>query len=414
MELIKDLIFCRYDTFSDRVKLLKPALFSLALSLAIILFFRYQLDVSLNLYAISITFLSAVVTCLLAQFLSYNVVLFIPSFSLFLISLYSLNSNPQDNFWVHLQVLSMIVINFIGSTRCNFINFLLLAMTSLIAKLWGYEIWEVLAQQSILFFIFPLTLYNSFYKSTLHISHINDIKKLHQVELELVEKEKSAEIALTTSIVAHEINNSLAILKLAIQRMAKELSNSEKSTSGMALKAVDKIQDIVSLIKKKSFTSKERKDFNLSDLIKDEFRLLELKLKGGKIKLSYEKIENDVFVYGNEMDLSQVISNLITNAVDAFDSYERSEEKIIEIALKSEDNRAYLTVKDNAGGVPAKLRDNIFEKGFTTKERGKGTGLGLYYVRQVLLQTNADISLNVDGHWSEFKIVFRPFFIQES
>ena len=67
-----------------------------------------------------------------------------------------------------------------------------------------------------------------------------------------------------------------------------------------------------------------------------------------------------------------MILNLINNSKDAFSNIKNRDKKI-EILLKNN----IIIIKDNAGGVPKDIIDKIFDPYFTTKEQGKGTGLGL-------------------------------------
>ena len=95
-------------------------------------------------------------------------------------------------------------------------------------------------------------------------------------------------------------------------------------------------------------------------------------------RTSQENIKIDVFIndiqnfktYENE--LVQVIINLLKNSMDAFDENSIEDPKI---EVKIENN--YISIKDNAGGIPKDIIDKIFDPYFSTKSKN-GTGLGLY------------------------------------
>lgn len=79
--------------------------------------------------------------------------------------------------------------------------------------------------------------------------------------------------------------------------------------------------------------------------------------------------------------LEQIILNLLTNSRDAFNDHPDREEK--KITLFGDEN-GFIIFEDNAGGIPETIQDKVFNPYFTTKEQGKGTGLGLYLSRKIM------------------------------
>jgi signal transduction histidine kinase len=125
--------------------------------------------------------------------------------------------------------------------------------------------------------------------------------------------------------------------------------------------------------------------------------------------ISVNFIGEDFIYYGLQSEYQQVILNLINNAKDAL------EENNMEngtINIKLENNT--ITIQDNAGGIPKDIITRIFEPYFTTKEQGKGTGMGLY-MSKMIIEENMGCKLNVtngkDG--AEFCIDFNKIPIQQ-
>ena len=405
-ELIYDILFCRKDTFTDRVKLLRPAMLAVNFTLFIYFFVNLEQSYVTNyifavlLISINLSFLASYI---LSTKIQHNATLFIPSVVLFILSIYLL-LNGGGPTWLYLQLLSLIIINFIGSTRCNVINIIFLLSTSIFAQALGGVDQNILVMQLPIFMLFPLVLYNSFYKTKLTIDHISDISKIHEKELQIIEKEALAEIAYNTSIVAHEINNALAVLNANIHLLQKKLPQEESSFNKLSYSS-DRIKNIVQLIKNKSYISTEQKYFDLTSLFVDDLNLMKFTLNKFNITLLTGEIENDIYIYGNLTECSQVLSNLINNAKDAHLSNE-NEQKYIKVKLSSDEQNVILTVEDNAGGIPKTIIDKIFNKSFTTKRRGEGTGLGLYYVKQVVENMKGEISVDVN----DFKTIFSVSF----
>ena len=90
-------------------------------------------------------------------------------------------------------------------------------------------------------------------------------------------------------------------------------------------------------------------------------------------------------------ELSQVILNLIQNSKDAIIINKISNSKI---SIIIENNQ--IIVKDNANGINSEILDNIFEPYFTTKEKHKGTGLGLY-MSKMILERNMNAKIRVEN-----------------
>ncbi len=135
---------------------------------------------------------------------------------------------------------------------------------------------------------------------------------------------------------------------------------------------------------------KARKEFNLKNCYKKASNLVESKYKS----LSIEVINNlvDINIYSLENELIQVLINLLNNAKDALAEKDR-QRKLIFTDIYIENKNAILTIKDNGGGVPENIIDNIFEPYFTTKELN-GTGIGLNMSKEIIVgHLNGEISV---------------------
>ena len=96
---------------------------------------------------------------------------------------------------------------------------------------------------------------------------------------------------------------------------------------------------------------------------------------------------------GSPGQISQVFVNLITNACDAVRTAPDGRRGMVRISLAVESGDVVVHVDDNGPGVPATLRDRIFERYFTTKEVGKGTGRGLDICRSIVERHGGHIRL---------------------
>ncbi len=121
--------------------------------------------------------------------------------------------------------------------------------------------------------------------------------------------------------------------------------------------------------------------FNLGELIEQTLRFLEdvIRLNNIEIILS---VDNMIFLEGYANQFLQVIFSVLQNGVDAI--VENNVKGVIEITAYKEDGNAFLKIKDNGGGIPEAIKQKIFSAYFTTKQKEKGTGLGLYMSKTVI------------------------------
>ena len=92
-------------------------------------------------------------------------------------------------------------------------------------------------------------------------------------------------------------------------------------------------------------------------------------------------------------EFSQVVLNLLSNAKDAVLASKQGQPHIL-IRAQGLGDRIQISVEDNGGGIDPDILDKIFEPYFTTKEEGKGTGIGLY-MSKMIVENNMNGRLRV-------------------
>ncbi len=246
-----------------------------------------------------------------------------------------------------------------------------------------------------------------------------EVKKSHddlkRTQAQLLQSEKLASIGQLAAGIAHEINNPLGFLssnisflikdietlksivetaedvRLALERCdhdalesgaarivqtVKELDpaffleDADRLIKGTSL-GVERIKKIISDLM--SFSRKddgERTACNLNELIESVLNFVWNEIK---YKAELRKEFSDLpLIKINPQQISQVILNLILNAVQAIEGG-----GIITIRTSCRDGGISIAVQDNGRGIPESIRSTIFEPFFTTKKAGQGTGLGL-------------------------------------
>jgi CheY-like chemotaxis protein/anti-sigma regulatory factor (Ser/Thr protein kinase) len=113
-------------------------------------------------------------------------------------------------------------------------------------------------------------------------------------------------------------------------------------------------------------------------------------------------------VRANELKLSQVIVNLLTNAAQALTG-EREDNEVKVSTWTDERGRAVIEVEDNGRGMSPAVKDAIFEPFFTTKPAGHGTGLGLCICRSIVQGFGGEITVeSEEGKGSRFNVRLPP------
>lgn len=200
-----------------------------------------------------------------------------------------------------------------------------------------------------------------------------------------------------------KIKNSLREEDLsAVVNWVNQILNTERLVNEIE-EASRRINDLVTSIK--SYThmdqAPERKRTDVHTGIRNTIKMLNHKLKKGNIQLVENYGENipepNIFI----SEMNQVWTNLIDNAIDAMDGHSNS---TLEIKTAKDGFFLNVSIIDNGPGVPDDIKDKIFDPFYTTKAIGKGTGLGLDVVRQIINQHNGKIYLDSKPGRTEFRV----------
>jgi PAS domain S-box-containing protein len=204
---------------------------------------------------------------------------------------------------------------------------------------------------------------------------VDDKTERIKLEDQLVQSEKLTSIGLLAAGVAHEVNTPLAVISSYSQMLYKQLHQEEPKA-----KILDKIikqsfraSEIVnSLLNFSRTNGTEFRLVELHDIIADTLSLLEHQFKTAKIRVRREFGSSALQIYGNPGKLQQVFLNLFINAKDAMPG---GGDLIIKTS--SFDSAFQVEVVDTGVGIPEDQINKIYDPFFTTKELGRGTGLGL-------------------------------------
>jgi two-component system phosphate regulon sensor histidine kinase PhoR len=213
--------------------------------------------------------------------------------------------------------------------------------------------------------------------------------------------------------VTHELKSPLASIKLYMETIQKrKLDHSQIiDFTGKCLLDVDRLNDMVenmllaSKIENRSY-SFPKEQFNLSILVDSVVNRLQINKCDFSQQLINAEIEPKVEITGDKFALTSVVTNLIENAV----KYSQPCAEV-NVKLFRKDGQVYLMVADQGIGIADNEKSRIFDKfyrvGSEDTRNTKGTGLGLYIVKQVLEKHEASIRVKDNiPEGSVFEVVF--------
>ena len=203
-------------------------------------------------------------------------------------------------------------------------------------------------------------------------------RQLHQTRDDLVQAAKLAAMGQAFSGLAHEINQPLMALKTYLASLGKlvERKDAKGIAANLAVmsETVDRMSELTNSLRRLARKAdRQIEPVDLAALARQVADLLKFRLADIGATLRFEG-EAPVIVAGDPNRLQQVILNLVMNAMDAVAGAGRKE---IRIAIVEEGGIARLSVHDTGEGIAPEVSNRLGEPFFTTKDVGKGLGLGL-------------------------------------
>jgi len=140
----------------------------------------------------------------------------------------------------------------------------------------------------------------------------------------------------------------------------------------------------------------EKENFGVKRCIQSVMLLVKDEFIKNNININIQS-EEELLLYGIENEFKHLVLNIINNAKDAFNERDIKERNIF-IEFYEKDDFIYIDISDSAGGIPLHVIDDIFKPEVTTKEEGKGTGIGLYMSSQIAQKLSGTLSVkNIDN-----------------
>ena len=226
-------------------------------------------------------------------------------------------------------------------------------------------------------------------------------RALQDNQQKLLVAEKMASLGRLTAGIAHEMNTPLAAIRVTLRDLSRLAQEYESSIGDpqitredyaeitremlhaiqLAEKAAEQAVGFVRGIKSQTrdLATQEQRSFNVVPVIQETLQFLGYALRRANCTATFETTKAEVELYGSPGRLTQVVTNLLTNALEA-----SRPGGPITLRLASEAQGIELKVSDQGRGIAPENLSRIFDPLFTTKPFGESTGLGLTIVHDIV------------------------------
>lgn len=225
-------------------------------------------------------------------------------------------------------------------------------------------------------------------RDNLEIRIIEKTRELKMVQAAEVERfHRFAEFGRQSSGLFHDLVNPLTTMKLNIEKIQSDQQHNNNYNDidydlNQISQASKKMEEFIGAVRKQIKPQGRSELFCLNQEIEEAITFLAYKSKKEKVIISFSADEK-IMLNSDPIKFSQVVTNLISNAIDAYAmSFQPQKEIIIDLTQKS--NNIILSVTDNGEGIDSKHINQIFDPFFSTKLEKDNLGLGLSLIKNLI------------------------------
>ena len=210
--------------------------------------------------------------------------------------------------------------------------------------------------------------------------------------------------------ISHELRTPITNLQLYIEAIKDGVIDVDEQTLSSLLEETHRLEGLVVNLNKSFNDNSEylkinKKEFDLSQHIKLILDTIKPRLTKLDISL-IEEIKDGVLIYSDKDKISQIIQNLISNAIKAI-----KEDGLIRVSLYEDKNNIYIDIKDNGVGISDEKKEVIFERFYRIDDarntKTNGHGLGLSITKNFVESLGRKIKLKSKlGKGSTFSVIF--------
>lgn len=236
-------------------------------------------------------------------------------------------------------------------------------------------------------------------------------KELKSTQEKLVQSAQLASLGQMSAGLAHEINQPLGIIQLNTEltrRMLDDKQVDRAMVSKLQQESQTQCRRIIKIVRHLRVFSRDgelspRDHHDMNGMVAEAFVLFSEELRINGIEATKDLAADLPLAVCNQVQVVQVLTNLISNARDAV---ENEEHKRIEVRTFAQGDFVCVAVEDNGCGIPRDVLNRIYDPFFTTKEVGKGTGLGMSISYGIVQEHGGDLKVKTrEGEGTCFTVL---------
>lgn len=219
----------------------------------------------------------------------------------------------------------------------------------------------------------------------------------------LQEADKLAALGTLAASIAHEVNNPLTAIALSADMLGASLQDLEvrKEVAAIASDARHTASVVRDLLVFSRGGESTHQPVSLSAVAARALEPLRHMLRDRDVTVERDFADDLPHVQGDARGLERVVVNLVINAIQAMKG---SRQRMIRVATRYDDHTATLVVEDSGPGFAPEIAGRLFDRFFTTKPAGEGTGLGLWMAAQMIQSHGGSIVATNSGRGARFTI----------
>ncbi len=233
------------------------------------------------------------------------------------------------------------------------------------------------------------------------------VEELERSAEQLANSEREGAWRTMARQIAHEINNSLTPMKLTIQQLQRSkimadsrFDNYFDHSTKLLIQQIDNLSYIAQSFS--SFAKMPEVVITEVDIAQKLCNVVELLKTMTNASIRYVGVKDNVIVLTDEEQISNVLINLLKNAIQAV---EHNKSGDIIVILKRLNKWIEISISDNGPGIAPDVQDKIFRPNFTTKSTGMGLGLAI--AKNIIEESKGTITFNTSPQGTTFIVHLR-------
>ena len=250
---------------------------------------------------------------------------------------------------------------------------------------------------------------------------VNDVTQIKKIEKErneiyqkLIQSSKMIALGEMASGMAHEINNPLSIILMNAKFLEKSFNDNDFNYKNVGkyistiVSTSNRIEKIITGLHhfSQEGESEPHLPVSVAKIIEETTVFCLKKMHSKNINFIQPLIDTDIFVECSSIQISQVILNLLNNAIDAVES---SFTKWISLEVNATSDFVIISISDSGPGVSPLIKSKLMQPFITTKPAGKGTGLGLSISKGIIEKHNGTIAFDENCPHTTVRITLKRY-----